>query len=646
MTALRSWRVAGVILIGGLFSGTATAQITTLQPASSLKRMSVEDLLKLKVLSVSRTPQELGNAPSSIHVIGDQAARGSGATSLPELLRLAPTLFVAQTSAYDWAVGARGFTRANTRVNKLQVLIDGRTVYSPLFSGVFWDAQDVFLPDLDRIEVITGPAGVTWGANAVNGVINITTKSARDTLGSLVYAGLGSELEMNVGARHGGRIGANNAYRVYAKHRRYDDTTPEGTAVSDAWDFTQAGFRVDGGNNRTALEWTVQGDAYRGNYNADGSAGDNEGASFIARWDAHLDDGNEASLRLIHDYTRRHLPTTITEYLRTSEIDFQHQLHERGGHEINWGANYRHMNEEVVVGPGTFTIEPPARDMHLGGVFVQDTFDLVPALVRFTGGVRVEHNSFDGWHVLPSLRAAWSVAPQHTVWAGVSRATRTPSRADTDLRAPAQPPYFFSGDPDFESEELTAFELGWRGSIAAGVSASVTAYYHDYDKLRSINAGAPILITNGLAGHSTGVEAFLDWQVNEHWRFRAGGFVLDQATDFQPGDPDIEAGRGESSDPGYQFLVRSGFNLGDHVLLWLGLRSIGSVPAFDNGLDAGRIPAYTEVDATLRWEVRPGLDWSIIGRNLLHDSHPEIGEGAANRHEVQRSVHTMIQWRF
>ncbi len=651
MNAGRCWRTGVRMLWGGLLAsalaGTIEAQVIALQPPARLKQLTVEELLRTKVLSVSRTPQELRDVPSSLYLVRGEAVRGSGATSLPELLRLAPNLFVAQASAYDWAVGARGFTRASSRVNKMQVLIDGRTVYSPLFSGVFWDSQDVFLPDLDRIEVISGPAGVSWGANAVNGVINITTKSARDTQGGLAYAGLGSELEANVGLRYGGRIGRGDYYRVYAKHRSYDDSFAANSADRDAWEFTQGGFRIDGGNERAALEWTIQGDAYSGTYHTPTtSRARNEGANLLARWTAHLTGESQVALRIYHDYTLRRVPDVYQEYLRTTDVEFQHQLRPRHGHQVVWGANYRYLNEEAHIDTDTFAIVPTARDMRLGGVFVQDVIDLGPDVVRLTPGVRVEHNTFSGWEQLPSLRAAWQVAPEHTLWAAVSRATRTPSRIDTDLRIPAEPPYQIVGSANFHAEELTAYELGWRGQLARSLAGSLTASYHDYDYLRSLETGAPLRIANGLRGHSTGLEAFLDWQVADDWRLRIGGFVLDEGTKLRPGATDVEAGLGEASDPDYQILVRSAFNLRPDLFLWLSLRCIGSVPVYANGVSAGAVPAYQELDATLRWTVRGNVEVSLVGRNLLHSSHPEIGPSAASRHEVERSIYTTIQWEF
>jgi iron complex outermembrane receptor protein len=345
-------KFVGAAALAVIGPASLAAQVLAVQNPAALKSMTVDELLRQKVISVSRRPETLGQVPSSVFLIRGEAAQGTGANRLPELLRLAPNLFVAQSSSYDWAVGARGFTRANSRVNKMQVLIDGRVVYSPLFSGVFWGSQDVFLPDLDRIEVISGPAGVTWGANAVNGVINITTKSARETQGSLTYGGVGNELIYTAGIRYGGRLAPETYYRVYAKSQKFDDTLAANGSDPgmDEWDFTQAGFRMDGGDETSETSWTLQGDGYRGNYDGPGLAGGSsltEGANVIARWARQFSNESSLILRGFHDYTRRDEPGIFGETLRTTEFELQHRFSLGARHDLVWGANYRFLNESV-----------------------------------------------------------------------------------------------------------------------------------------------------------------------------------------------------------------------------------------------------------------------------------------------------------
>jgi iron complex outermembrane receptor protein len=434
-----------------------------------------------------------------------------------------------------------------------------------LFSGVFWGSQDVFLPDLDRIEVISGPAGVTWGANAVNGVINITTKSARETQGSLTYGGVGNELIYTAGIRYGGRLAPETYYRVYAKSQKFDDTLAANGSDPgmDEWDFTQAGFRMDGGDETSETSWTLQGDGYRGNYDGPGLAGGSsltEGANVIARWARQFSNESSLILRGFHDYTRRDEPGIFGETLRTTEFELQHRFSLGARHDLVWGANYRFLNESVDNWEGVLAFLPPKVNLHVAGIYAQDEMDLIADRVRLFTGVRFEHNSYTGWEVQPNVRISWAVQPQHTLWAAISRATRTPSRIDGDFRVPSDEPFVLISDPNFQSETLVAYETGWRGQFSEGLAASATVYYHDYDQLRSVEPGAPLLITNGLKGNSYGAEYFLDWQVADWWRFRFGGFLLHEETSFRPGGADIEGGLGEASNPEYQVLVRSGFH--------------------------------------------------------------------------------------
>lgn len=618
------------------------------QTPGALKRMTVAELLAQRVISVTRTPDAMFTTAGNVTMIGSNSARITGAATLPELLRLAPNLFVAQGTAYDWAVGARGFVRSNTRVNKLLVQIDGRTVYSPVFSGVFWDSQDVFMPDLERVEVFSGPAGVTWGANAVNGVINILSRSARDTTGGVAYAGLGNESRLQLGVRQGGRLGEDTWYRVYAK-RMQMDTTLAGTSrrrAEDAWDFDQAGFRIDSGDAAYRGAWTLQGDVYRGDYDSPGSlAGRNEGGNLLARWSRSFSDQSQLDLRVYHDYVMRHLESTVTEHLRTTDLEVQHRIAFTPRHRLEWGAGYRYIDESMRSDSPGFSFVPEHVDLRLASLFLQDEYAILPDRLRLISGIRLEDNSYSGLEAQPGLRLVWSVHPHHTVWSAASRATRTPSRIDADLFVPNQPPFLVAGGPDFTSETVYAYEIGWRGRLAAGLSASATAYVHEYHRLRTVEAGAPMVIANGADGRSSGVELFVDWEVMPRWRMRLGYFGLHDETTIRQGGADIEGGLGEASHPDYQVLLRNTFDITPNLSLWLGARSVGRVPAHANGVDVGAVPAYTELDANLSWTIRPGIEWSVTGRNLLHDSHPEIG-APATRREIQRSVRTMIRLDF
>ena len=642
---MKSWirRMAftGVFLVA---AGGGLAAENSLSVAA-LKRMSVEELLNQEVISVSRKPERWAQSASNVFLIRGQGALNAGATTLPQLLRLAPTLFVAQSSSSHWAVNTRGFVRANGYSNKLLVLVDGRPVYSPLFSNVFWDSQDVFMPDLDRVEVMSGPSGSTWGSNAVNGVINILSKTAHETQGGVFYAEAGTATEGHFGVRQGGRFGDTGAFRVYAKHAEYDSTlNADGVDDDlDPWRFTQMGFRADWGVAEHS-EWTLQGDAFRGDYRAGAGPGvRNDGANTLLRWRRHLSPESQLTARIFHDYTKRDTQGAITETLRTTDLEIQQRLSFGENQELVWGGNYRAMRDHVEDTAG-FVILPERLDFDLGGIFFQHEIGLADNAVRVISGYRAEHNHFTGWEHQPSLRVAWDLNGRATAWVSAARSTRTPSRLDTDFFAPEEPPYFVAGGPDFESEELRAYEIGLRGRLGKNASLTATVFLHDYDDLRSVEPTFPVVVANGVEGRSYGAELFLDWDVKAWWRLRFGFFRTEQSTTVKAESNDAERGLGESSFPSHQLQLRNSFRLARTVTLWTSLRHVGDVPSFENGV-SGRVPAYTELDLRLAWSAREDLEFALVGRNLLDGSHPEIGLDRTRR-EIERSVQATLRWAF
>ncbi|HTL67305.1 MAG TPA: TonB-dependent receptor [Lacunisphaera sp.] len=635
-------------ILAALVPATRTAaQMALADPPATrspaeLKRMSVEELLAQDVLSVSRRPEAWGSAASNVFFMSGDAARTTGATSLPELLRLAPSLFVAQSSAYHWGIDARGFMRTNAHSNKLLVLVDGRSVYSPLFSNVFWDSTDVFLPDLESVEVIAGPSGANWGANAVNGVINIRSKSARDTIGTLVSGYAGTEVTQ-VGVREGVRLGDDGAARVYAKWTDHNSTlSPTGADDgADDWHSLQAGFRADWGSADRG-EFTFQGDWYSGRYqNAGLRPIANDGGNAILRWDRELSSDSRLWVRAYYDYVVRDSSGLLTETTRTADLEFQQERDFANGQKLLWGADLRHIDDaaEDTVG---FAILPVRLGFNLGSAFVQHEIGFLDNSLRLTTGWRMEHNHFSDWESQPTVRLAWRGRGQ-TAWFGYSRAARTPSRLDTGFFAPKEPPYTVIGGPNFTSETLNAYELGWRGQPVHGLAVTATVYYHDYDNLRTVEPTTPVVEANGGEGSSYGTELFVDYDVTPWWRLRAGGFLMRQENWLKPWSADLEHAVGEASFPRHQELLRSSFRLNRRTDLWLGLRHVDAVPAFENG--NGEVPAYTELDARLGWQVRPGFELALVGRNLLHKSHPEIG-GALVRREIPRSVGVSVRWQF
>lgn len=634
-----------VLMIHG---GVAAALAQAVRPESSvkeLKALSLEELMALEVTAVSKRPERLIETASAIQVVTDEAIRRAGAITLPQALRLAGNLNMAQVTPSTWTVGARGFNGTTTTSNKLLVMLDGRSVYSPLFSGTFWDTQDVFLPDVARIEVVSGPGGATWGANAVNGVINVVTKSARDTQGTLVYAGGGNEERLFGGVRHGGTLGRGH-YRVYAKHLDLDGSVrPSGADVTNRYLLSQAGFRADWEREAgTAL--TVQGDLYDGRIEQQGFPDARlSGGNLLARWTRTFSPETSLQVQAYYDYAWRWSVNTFADRLETFDLDAQHQFVLAERHRIIWGLNHRVWIDHVRNTRTQAFI--PADDMiRLTGLFLQDEIELMPDRLRLTAGAKIEYNNYSGTDVQPSARLAWLASPRHTLWGAVSRAVRTPSRLDRDFFQPPSPPFVVAGGPEFKSEVLWAYELGWRGQATDRLAGTLSLFQHDYDDLRSLEPGAPAMFPlrfgNGVAGRTLGLEASLDHRLTDWWRWSASYLHLNQRLRLKPGSRDLNQARAETSDPEHQIQLRTSLDLPGDVELDLALRRVDTVPV--SGIAGGTVPAYTELDARLAWQPRPGLEFSLTGRNLLHAQHTEAGSVAARR-DIERSVSAQVTWR-
>src|SRR5258706_11755441 len=428
--------------------------------AEALKRLSLDELMNVEVMSVSRRPERLFETPSAIQVITQDDIRASGATSLPEALRLASNLQVAQLDARQWAISARGFN--STTANKLLVLIDGRTVYTPLFSGVFWDVQDVLLTDVDRIEVISGPGATLWGANAVNGVINVITKDAKDTGGLLVTAGGGTEVRRLGSARYGGGLAAHARYRIYGKAFSRDSSLlPNGQDAADAWHMGQGGFRLDwdaSASNRLGL----QGDWYDGRI-AQASPGHIvvSGGNVMAKWAHPISAKSEVTAQAYYDRTHRDIPGTFGEDLDIYDVDLRHHAVLGAQHDVVWDIGYRLMNDHVTNTAGVAVLPPHVAGQCVDAPVVDENAHPGEAL-HLPLTPSLAHHDYTGFEIQPSGRVNWTFSPSRTLWAAISRAVRTPSRIDRELFAPAQPPYFLAGGPGFRSEKELAYELGFR----------------------------------------------------------------------------------------------------------------------------------------------------------------------------------------
>ncbi len=618
--------------------GMRTAVLCTLVSWSVLAQ---ETPMNIQVTSVSRRPERLSDAAASIFVITGDEIRRSGATNLPEAVRLAPALDVVHVNAGGYTISARGFL--NSAANKLLVLIDGRTVYTPLFSGVFWDAQDVLLEDVDRIEVISGPGGTLWGVNAVNGVINIITRSAKTTKGGLVSAG-GGNLETISAVRYGGGAGPDGNYRVYAKYLDGNHTeTANGTAKDDAWHKDVAGFRADW--ERAGDQLTLSGTAYKGSEGQPrpGTISISgvkfalgvipiSGLNLTTRWDRRLANGSTLTLQGYVDRTERTVPPTFADRLNVADLQLLHSLRLARIHAVSWGAEYRYAMDRVT-NSQYIAFLPAHLNQTWAAVFAQDEIALRKGL-RLTIGARSERNDYTGGELLPNARLAWNVTPNQMLWTAASRTVRAPSRFDHDVFVPGKPPFLLTGGADVVSEVAKVYELGYRGQPATSTTFSATAFHSLYDHLRTQEVApsrTSIFFGNGMQGRTTGIEMWASHQATRSWRLSAGFRGLSEHFELKAGSND-RAGLAaqEGRDPKRSWRFRSSLDLPYQGELDLTARRVSA-------LATPAVPAYSAVDLRYGWKPRPGMELSLEGSNLLGKGHGEFTD-VSTRTQVGRGV--------
>ena len=605
-----------------------------------LGELSLEELGNIQVTSVSKRPERLQDAAASIHVITSEDIRRSGATRLPEILRLAPNLQVAQARAFQYAISARGFNNAAS--NKLLVLIDGRTVYTPIFSSVFWEQQDLVVEDIERIEVISGAGGTLWGVNAVNGVVNVMTRRAASTDGNLAVAHVGTEGDRRASIRHGGKLGENGRYRVYATGFELGNTRrANGVDILDGWRHGQAGIRSDwalGADNVT-----FQADAYRGRSDHRGFAGAFEitpirvsGANALARWSREIDDSTRSSLQAYVDHSRRE--DVVLFGPRSTVYDVEGQVAGRSGaHQWVAGLGHRIGTDTVTAGVIS-AILPVSRTLHWSNLFLQDKYS-VSGDLDLIAGIKLERNSYTGWDYLPTLRFAWHPRSDRLVWGSASRAVRPPARLDRDVYFPPNPPFAIAGGPDFRSEVANVYELGYRGRFGGTINGSVTVFAHEWDRLRSGQRGPGVLV-NQIGGITSGVEAMAEWRPTGRWRISLGGMRLNMKLGIDPSSTDAVGVRNANlaNDPRYQWALRSSHDLPGNLELDVALRAVGALANTPT-------PAYRAVDATLGWRPVPKLRFVLVARNLFDRSHIEIGN-PSTASALRRSLAATVNWRF
>jgi iron complex outermembrane receptor protein len=623
--------------------------------SSALADLGIEELMNVSVTSVSKKAEPLADAASAISVITQEDLQRSGAKSIPEALRLVPGMDVAQLSASSWAISARGFQ--GEFANKLLVLMDGRSVYTPSFSGVFWDVQDTLMEDIERIEVIRGPGAAVWGANAVNGVVNIITKGSQETQGGLATLSGGSELNVAAAGRYGGKINDEAFYRIYGKYDLYDHLDHSSTSNSDdGWNVIRSGFRVDWLPTE-AVTGTLQGDTY---YGEGDDQTEVEGGNVLGRWTRTLSETSQLSVQAYYDRTFRDT-TMKVESRDTADLDIQHNFAWGERQSIVWGGEYQFTSDHLYGhstgsdGGNSMSFDPDRLDANTFSAFVQDTVSLIQDRLALTLGSKIEHNDYTGMEYQPSVRLAWKPTHRQTVWGAISRAVRTPNRYDT-ASTPREGGGGLTGNPDLLSEVLWAYELGYRIEPTSSLSIDLATFFNDYDRLVGIvsesdsssptSGGGPTsgsssagdkgedgvsTFKNNIPGYSYGGEISLTWKPVYNWRLTAFYSYIHGVFDV----PESTRSVVTLDAPQNQVGLRSSLDLGRN---W----QFDVVGRFVDEWRSQDVPAYFTCDARLAWSPSPRLQISLVGQNLVEDYHRE----ASSTREIPRSVYAKVTVNF
>lgn len=668
----------GIVTVFAVVSFSWAASDIQAAEAVDNFELSPEQLFDATVISASKTSEKLMDAPAAVYVLSNEDIMRSGATSIPEALRLVPGVQVARVNANSWAIGIRGFN--GTLDNKLLVLIDGRTVYDPLFSGVYWDIQDTMLEDIDRIEVIRGPGAALWGANAVNGVINIITKKAADTQGNLASATVGTQ-DGIAEERYGGKLGDNGYYRAYAKYlTRDDEQTLSGTDAHDAQEENRGGFRADwNGTGDAKDDFTLQGDAYSSGASQFRITSafaapysplaledlDAHGGNVLGRWNRTLSDDSKFTLQSYADYTYRD-QLLLKDQRETFDVDAQYELPSLGSHKIILGGGYRYSND-TLTGTPLLTFTNIGEQTQLFSSFIQDKITLEPKTWFLTLGSKFEHNDYTGFEVEPDARLQWSPDEKDMVWTSVSRAVRTPSRLEEDLHIiQGTGPFGMTGilasidtipNPALESEQVIAYELGYRRQWTPKVSSDIATFYNAYHGLSTYNLAAKSifiegfdptraeepLIPQGTAWAETyGVETSVNWRALDTLNVSASHSLLEMAVH------DLTSGAAseqeiEKQSPKYQANLRVSWDITPKV-------SYDTTLYYVSALSDYLVESHTRLDMRLGWRIIDGLEFDLVGQDLLDPHTHEFLLPATTPSvvpsEINRSVYGKLTWRF
>jgi iron complex outermembrane receptor protein len=618
-----------------LLNNNSQAQDTIVSPLD-LKKLSLEDLMNIEVTSVSKRPEKLGEVSSAIQVITGEDIHRAGVKTVPEALKLAANIQIGQANSTQWAISTRGFNSNNVLANKLLVLVDGRTVYTPMYAGVFWDVQNLVLEDIDRIEVISGPGGTLWGANAVNGVINIITKNSADTQGLFAEAAYGNFMPGMASLRYGGKINDKISYRAYATGYRMGPTLDtNGVSTKDEWAMGQGGVRVDW-NASEKDKVMLQANGYYNdlhlNPKADTSALNASGENALARWNhSFLQDKAHFQLQVYFDHTWRDYGKVygekFTEDVKTYDIDWQNRYQLGSRHTLTYGMGYRLMDHRMH-NSSYWGFFPLDKTLNLYNTFVQYEVMPVKDKLRLTIGTKVEHNTYTGFQYQPNVRLAWMVTKQQTLWAAASRAVRNPARIDRDFGIYTNAfgnPHFpvFTGTDTFRSETVMAYEAGWRFNVSKKLSASLSGFYNVYDNLRSVQPGPaatfgfPLLIENGVKGETYGAELSFNSQLTSWLSLRGGYTFLWKHLWAKQGHQDVNKATSESNDPQNQALLQATVDLPFHL-------QFCTVARYVDSLVNPKLAPYCGLDARVAWKFKNLLELSVTGQGLLYDRRTEF----------------------
>ena len=635
------WVAAWLCLIGWI---PVLAEDSSDRKPFDLAELSLEELMTIRVTLASRKPERVSETAAAVYVLTQEDIRRAGVTDVPEALRLVPGFMVGRIDANKWAVSCRGFM--DLYANKLLLQVDGRSAYSPVFSGVFWEVQDLFLPDVDRIEVIRGPGASLWGANAVNGIINIVTKRAQDTQGGRVELGFGTEEQNHYAIRYGGKVGGRFAYRVYAKaFERRNSVFGDGSAARDGWSISRGGFRMDWTGDASE-SFTLQGDLYGGNVGSTislprlsirGFSYDTpfSGGNMLGRWTRTFSAASEMILQFYFNGVARHDTVTIGGSYNTTDVDFQHRFQLSQRHTLVWGIGHRVTSDQIDMNPMVL-FNPMQKRYGVTSAFIQDEAALARNRLKLLVGSKFEQNDFSGFEYQPSLRLLWKIREGRSVWAAASRAVRTPSRLEEDVLS-----ILIQGNRNQLSEKLYAFELGCHFQASDRLVLDAAAYANRYRDLRSLE---PIVFDNRLSARSLGWELAGDWHPCGGFRLRFGYTRCRIFMSLDPQSVYVLGLKAENESPPHQFTFHSSVDLPGRIEFDFSGRFVDKLAS----PSVGSVPAYFDLNVRLGAKPMTGVEVSLVGKNLLKSRHPEfLADWTVFAPTwVERSMTVSVSWTF